>query len=68
LRSPRFAAYLLVALNALGFASPRVCAQSIRLHVDLTDAPRNLYHAKLNIPAKPGQLALSAPVLKRRTG
>ncbi len=36
-------------------------AQSIRLHVDLTDAPRNLYHAKLTIPAKPGAMTLVFP-------
>jgi predicted metalloprotease with PDZ domain len=61
LRSRRFASCLLVALSALGFASLRACAQSIRLHVDLTDAPRNLYHAKLNIPAKPGPMTLVFP-------
>ncbi|MGA8617024.1 MAG: M61 family peptidase [Candidatus Sulfotelmatobacter sp.] len=36
-------------------------AQSIQLHVDLTDAPRNIYHAKLTIPAKPGSLTLVFP-------
>ena len=36
-------------------------AQSIRLQVDLTNAPRNLYHAKLNIPAKPGVMTLVFP-------
>jgi len=36
-------------------------AQAIRLQVDLTDAPRNLYHAKLNIPAKPGVMTLVFP-------
>jgi len=36
-------------------------AQSIRLHVDLTDAPRNIYHARLNIPAKPGAMTLVFP-------
>ena len=36
-------------------------AQSIRLQVDLTDAPRNIYHAKLNIPAKPGAMTLVFP-------
>jgi len=61
LRLPRSAAYLLVAVSALGFASLRMCAQSIRLQVDLTDAPRNLYHAKLNIPAKVGPMTLVFP-------
>jgi predicted metalloprotease with PDZ domain len=36
-------------------------AQAIRLHVDLTDAPRNVYHAHLQIPAHAGQMALVFP-------
>lgn len=36
-------------------------AQSIHLQVDLTDAPRNIYHAKLSIPAKPGAMTLVFP-------
>ncbi len=36
-------------------------AQSIRLHVDLTDAPRNIFHATLSIPAKPGRMTLVFP-------
>jgi predicted metalloprotease with PDZ domain len=48
-------------MSALGFASLRMCAQSIRLRVDLTEAPRNLYHAKLNIPAKVGPMTLVFP-------
>jgi predicted metalloprotease with PDZ domain len=51
----------LCLLLAFGSASPRMIAQSIRLHVDLTDAPRNIYHAKLNIPAKPGAMSLVFP-------
>ena len=35
--------------------------ESIRLHVDLTDAPRNLYHARLKIPVKAGDVALVFP-------
>lgn len=62
---PRFAAChrvaLTVALGALSFTCPRLFAQSIRLHVDLTDAPRNLYHARLRIPAKPGAMTLVFP-------
>ncbi len=38
-----------------------VLAQTIRLHVDLTDAPRNIYHAHLRIPAKPGAMTLVFP-------
>jgi predicted metalloprotease with PDZ domain len=36
-------------------------AQAIRIAVDLTDAPRNIYHAKLNIPVKPGLFTLVYP-------
>ena len=51
---------LLFVLTSLG-STPLIVAQSIRLHVDLTDAPRNVYHAKLNIPAKPGPFTLVFP-------
>jgi predicted metalloprotease with PDZ domain len=55
---------LLLVLLVAGFltlAVSGVSAQSIRLHVDLTDAPRNIYHARLNIPAKPGAMTLVFP-------
>jgi predicted metalloprotease with PDZ domain len=42
------------------YSSP-VFAQAIRLDVDLTDAPRNIYHARLTIPAKPGPMTLVFP-------
>src|SRR5580700_6850613 len=72
LRLARWFSIVLV-LGTLGSASSRsfvfaqstqtqsVQAQAIRLRVDLTDAPRNLYHAKLSIPAKPGALTLVFP-------
>ena len=41
--------------------SATLWAQEIRLHVDLTDAPRNLYHARLEIPVHPGDIALVFP-------
>ena len=50
-----------LGLGVLGAASARLAAQSIRLQVDLTDAPRNIYHAKLSIPAKPGAMTLVFP-------
>jgi predicted metalloprotease with PDZ domain len=52
---------ILLALGTLGLASPRTFAQSIQLQVDLTDAARNIYHAKLSIPAKPGAMTLVFP-------
>ena len=41
--------------------SNMVDAQSIRLSVDLTDAPRNIFHSQLAIPVKPGPLTLVYP-------
>jgi predicted metalloprotease with PDZ domain len=40
---------------------PSLTAQSIRLHVDLVDAPRNIYHAHLQIPAHTGEMRLVFP-------
>ena len=40
---------------------PLLHGQSIRLHVDLTDAPRNIYHAHLKIPAHAGEMSLVFP-------
>jgi predicted metalloprotease with PDZ domain len=62
-RSPRlaFGFSILLALGTLGSAGQRMLGQSIRLRVDLTDAPRNLYHAKLSIPAKAGEMTLVFP-------
>ena len=36
-------------------------AQSMQLSVDLSDAPRNIYHSRLTIPVKPGPLTLVYP-------
>jgi len=36
-------------------------AQTIQLHVDLTDAPRNIYHAQLKIPVQAGEVSLVFP-------
>ncbi|MFZ1143000.1 MAG: M61 family peptidase [Candidatus Sulfotelmatobacter sp.] len=41
--------------------APRLTAQAIRLHIDLTDAPRNIYHAHLQIPAHAGDMSLVFP-------
>jgi len=40
---------------------PNLAAQAIRLHVDLTDAPRNIYHAHLQIPVHAGETSLVFP-------
>src|ERR1700691_1806648 len=52
---------LSVLLFLLSVATTRVSAQSIRLEIDLTDAPKNIYHAKLNVPAAPGVMTLVFP-------
>lgn len=46
---------LFLATSALADSAP------IQLEVDATDAPRNLLHAKLHIPAMPGPLTLYYP-------
>jgi predicted metalloprotease with PDZ domain len=50
-----------VALLLLLRFVPILDAQAIRLHVDLTDAPRNIYHAHLQIPAHAGEMSLVFP-------
>ena len=41
--------------------APILTAQAIRLHVDLTDAPRNIYHAHMQIPVQAGEMSLVFP-------
>lgn len=45
----------LIVLSVLAYAQP------ITLSVDLTDAPRNIYHVRLTVPAKPGPFTLVFP-------
>ncbi|HYM79710.1 MAG TPA: M61 family peptidase [Candidatus Dormibacteraeota bacterium] len=52
---------VLVPTLSLLLAGPFLAAQAIRLHVDLTDAPRNIYHAHLQIPVHAGDLSLVFP-------
>jgi predicted metalloprotease with PDZ domain len=51
----------LLLLSMLFSSSSIMNGQSIRLNVDLTDAPRNIFHAQLSIPAKPGAMTLVFP-------
>ena len=53
----------LLALLSLGFALAPALAQKapIRILADLSDAPRKLYHAEINLPVRPGPLALTTP-------
>jgi Peptidase M61 N-terminal domain len=50
-----------LSLFLLFLFAPSLTAQVIRLHVDLTDAPRNIYHANLHIPAHAGEMSLVFP-------
>jgi len=50
------ASFLLVS-SLLKFAN----AQSIQLNVDLTDAPRNIFHSRMIFPVKPGPVTLVYP-------
>ncbi len=51
-----------LSLWLLSFSfAPSLTAQAIRLHVDLTDAPRNIYHAHLQIPVHAGEVSLVFP-------
>jgi predicted metalloprotease with PDZ domain len=50
-----------VSILVFPFVSSIVGAQSIRLLVDLTDAPRNIYHSRVTIAVKPGPLTLVYP-------
>jgi predicted metalloprotease with PDZ domain len=59
-RRLQFAACLIVCVLPL-FLSGVAGAQAIQLFVDLSDAPRNIYHSRMTIPAKPGPLTLVYP-------
>jgi predicted metalloprotease with PDZ domain len=52
---------LLTVALLQGTSLSQISSQTIQLHVDLTDAPRNIYHARLRIPAKPGVMTLVFP-------
>jgi predicted metalloprotease with PDZ domain len=60
-RSVRFLCSRLVAIAIFLFSACALSAQAIRLQVDLTDAPRNIYHAHLFFPAKAGAMTLVFP-------
>ncbi|MDI3290853.1 hypothetical protein [Polyangium sp. 15x6] len=51
--------WVAVALISIGAGSAE--AQTIRLSVDLSEAPRRIFHAKLIIPVTPGPLTLLYP-------
>jgi predicted metalloprotease with PDZ domain len=54
----------LLPLTLLAFSAPSLLqAQKtpIQITADLTDAPRKLYHAEVDIPVQPGPVALTTP-------
>jgi predicted metalloprotease with PDZ domain len=53
--------YSPLLVGALCLVASLAKAQTITLHVDLTDAPRNIYHAHLSIPVHGGEVALVFP-------
>jgi len=57
----RFLNFWFSMCASLALFSSSTSAQTIHLAVDLTDAPRNIYHAKLTIPAAPGPMTLVFP-------
>jgi predicted metalloprotease with PDZ domain len=54
-------AALLACSAAVAFAQPSPTAASIQITADLTEAPRKLYHAEIDLPVKPGPLTLITP-------
>ena len=53
--------FLIAVYFIISSMSSSAAAQSMQLLVDLSDAPRNIYHARMTIPVKPGPLTLVYP-------
>jgi predicted metalloprotease with PDZ domain len=60
---PKFLTAVLCPALLCPLASIPAVAQTapIQITADLTDAPRKLYHAEVDLPVKPGSLALTTP-------
>ena len=52
---------ILFHLSSIFIFASSLAAQAIQLHVDLTDALRNIYHAHLKIPTGAGEMSLVFP-------
>jgi predicted metalloprotease with PDZ domain len=59
MKSSKVVAVLCVAVFAI--TSWAASGPTVTLSVDATEAPRKIFHARLTIPAKPGQLTLYYP-------
>jgi predicted metalloprotease with PDZ domain len=57
----RFSLIPVLLISVVSFAAKPVSTPSIRVVVDLTDAPRNIFHASLNLPVTPGEITLVYP-------
>ena len=60
MRSLRPSLFLL-AVASVAFTGTVSAHSQIRITADLTDAPRKLYHAEVDLPVKPGPLTLTTP-------
>jgi predicted metalloprotease with PDZ domain len=57
----RFGVLALLATCLHAFAANSTLTAAIRLAVDLTDAPRNIFHSAVTLPASPGEMKLAYP-------
>jgi len=53
--------FLVAALSICSFAAQAPAGPSIRVAVDLTDAPRNIFHSTVTLPATPGDVVYVYP-------
>lgn len=51
----------MLAISLACFAAKPTSGQTIRVAVDLTDAPRNIFHSSLSLPATAGEMILVYP-------
>ena len=51
----------LLLASAFGLALPAFAQAPIRITADLTEAPRKLYHAEIDLPVKPGPNTFTTP-------
>lgn len=62
MRGMKVAIWLAVAATAMcGSAAGQDAGKAVKLEVDLREAPRRVYHAKMTFPVKPGPLTLVYP-------
>jgi predicted metalloprotease with PDZ domain len=52
---------LLISVPVSCFAARPISSSSVRVAVDLTDAPRNIFHSSITLPAIPGEVTLVYP-------